>query len=46
MTILLTLLTDNTIHGTINLIVNARDVNIVPVVITAAIALEPEIVTI
>jgi hypothetical protein len=43
MTVLLTLLIDNTIHGIINLIVNARDVNIVPVVITAAIALEPEI---
>jgi hypothetical protein len=46
MTMLLTLLIDDTIHGTINLIVNAEDVNTVPVVITAATVLEPETVTI
>jgi hypothetical protein len=46
MTMLFTLPIDDTIHGTINLIVNTEDVNIAPVVITAAIALEPETVTI
>jgi hypothetical protein len=46
MTIPLTLLTNNIIHDTINLIIDARDVNITPVVIIVVIALKPEIVTI
>jgi hypothetical protein len=40
------LLTNDTIHGTISLIINAEDVSIALVIIIAIITLEPEIATI